>query len=436
MSDVHIDWDEVRREAVEILAQYLRIDTTNPPGAEEPAARFLADILEREGIAAELVDSAPGRTSVIARLAGSGGAGKPLVLLSHSDVVPAERARWREDPFAGKIVDGVLWGRGTLDMKGMGVLELMTLLLLKRHRVPLRRDILFLAVADEEEAGLFGMEWLAANRPELLDAAFVLNEGAYGLCEFMSQPTTLFGVAPSEKGPVWLRLRTRGTPGHGSVPHLDAAPARLTRALDRALGWETEFRVLPEVRMFLERAAAAGLIPVIEDEEIIRAMAGMNPILRAMTRDTISLTTLTAGYKVNVVPSEAEATLDCRLLPGRTVEGFVKDLEARIADPDVTIEKIYGCDPIPTPLESELYDVITRVVKERGPGHDVIPQVCPGFTDCRQYRERGVTSYGFVPFLLTADELSGIHGHNERVSVANVGLGCEVLFEVVRRICA
>jgi acetylornithine deacetylase/succinyl-diaminopimelate desuccinylase-like protein len=266
--------------------------------------------------------------------------------------------------------------------------------------------------------------------------AYVLNEGAYGLCELMGQPARLFGVAPSEKGPVWLRLRTRGTPGHGSVPGADAAPARLTRALDRALGWETEFRVLPEVRKFLERAAAAGLIPVIEDDEIIRAMAAMNPFLRAMTRDTISLTTLTAGYKVNVVPSGAEATLDCRLLPGRTVEGFVKDLQARIGDPKVEIEKIYGCDPIPTPLESELFDVIERVVRDRDPGSSVLPQVCPGFTDCRQYRERGVSSYGFIPFLLTADELTGIHGHDERVSVANVGLGCEVLFEVVRRICA
>ena len=433
---IRIDWDEVRREAVEILSAYLRIDTTNPPGAEEAAADFLAGILAREGIEAERIESAPGRVSVAARLAGAGGAGKPLVLLSHSDVVPAEREHWREDPFSGKIADGVIWGRGALDMKGMGVLELMTVLLLKRHRVPLRRDVILLAVADEEEAGLYGMEWIAAHRPDLLDAAYVLNEGAYGLCELMGQPARLFGIAPSEKGPVWLRLRTRGTPGHGSVPRANAAPARLARALDRALGWETEFRVLPEVRGFLDRAAAAGLIPLIEDEEVLRGMAGMNPFLRAMTRDTISLTTMRAGYKVNVVPSEAEATLDCRLLPGRTVEGFVKDLQARIADPQVAIETIYGCDPIPTPLESELFDVIEGVVRERGPGHGVLPQVCPGFTDCRQYRERGVTSYGFIPFLLTAEELTGVHGHDERVSVANVGLGCEVLFEVVRRICA
>ena len=433
---LRIDWDEVRREATEILSAYLRIDTTNPPGAEEPAADFLASILEREGIKSERIESAPGRVSLAARLAGSGGAGKPLVLLSHSDVVPAEREHWREDPFSGKLVDGVLWGRGALDMKGMGVLELMTVLLLKRHRVPLRRDVIFLAAADEEEAGAYGMEWIAEHRPDLLDVEYVLNEGAYGLCEFMGQPARLFGVAPSEKGPLWLRLRTRGTPGHGSVPGADAAPARLARALDRVLGWETEFRVLPEVRKFMERAAAAGLVPLIQDDEILRGMAAMNPFLRAMTRDTISLTTLRAGYKVNVVPSEAEATLDCRLLPGRTVEGFVKDLQARIADPEVVLEKIYGCDPIPTPLESDLFDVIERVVRDRGPGNAVLPQICPGFTDCRQYRDRGVSSYGFIPFLLAADDLMGIHGHDERVSVANVGLGCEVLFEVVRRICA
>jgi acetylornithine deacetylase/succinyl-diaminopimelate desuccinylase-like protein len=436
MDDLRIDWEEVRREAVEILARYLRIDTTNPPGGEEAAAAFLAEILQREGIASERVDSAPGRTNLIARLEGSGGAGKPLVLLSHSDVVPAERDHWQVDPFSGALRDGAIWGRGALDMKGMGILELMTVLLLKRHGIPLRRDVILLAVADEEEAGACGMEWLAKNRPDLLDVAFVLNEGAYGLSEFMSQPAKLFGIAPAEKGPVWLRLKTRGTPGHGSVPGPESATARMTRALNRALEWETEFRILPEVRKFLECVASAGLIPVVEDDAIIRGMAEMNPFLRAMTRDTVSLTTMKAGYKVNVLPSEAEATLDCRLLPGGTAEGFLKELRGRIDDPEVTIETIHACDPIPSPLESPLHDVIARVVRERGPDEALLPQVCPGFTDSRVYRQHGVTSYGFIPFLLSFDDLSGIHGHNERVSEANVGLGCEVLFEVVRRICA
>lgn len=435
MSAPKIDWREVEAEAVEILSELLRINTTNPPGGEEAAARALAGILERDGIAAELFDAAPGRTSLVARLPGEGGSGKPLALLSHTDVVPVEREKWREDPFSGLVKDGIIWGRGALDMKGMGVLELMTVLLLKRHKVPLGRDVLLLAVADEEEAGRHGMHWIEKNRPELLDVAYVLNEGAYGLCEFLSQPAKFFGIAPAEKGPVWLRLRTTGTPGHGSAPGADVATARMARALDRAVGWQTEFRVLPEVRKFLESAAAAGLIPVIEDDEVIRGMTEMNPFLRAMTRDTISLTTMKAGYKVNVIPSEAEATLDCRLLPGRTSEAFLKDLEAQIADPEVSIETIYACDPVPTPLESELYDVIEAVLRDRGAGERLLPQVCPGFTDCRQYRQRGVQSYGFIPFLLTFDDLTGIHGHNERVSTANVGLGCEVLFEVVRRIC-
>ncbi len=436
MGELRIDWEEVRREAVEILSGYLRIDTTNPPGGEEGAAAFLAEVLGREGISSERVDGAPGRTNLIARLEGSGGAGKPLVLLSHSDVVPAERDHWRVDPFSGALEDGSIWGRGALDMKGMGILELMCVLLLKRHRIPLRRDVLLLAVADEEEAGAYGMEWLAKNRPDLLDVAFVINEGAYGLSEFMSQPARLFGIAPAEKGPVWLRLRTRGTPGHGSVPGPESATARMTRALDRALGWETEFRILPEVRKFLEVAAGAGLIPVVEDDEIIRGIAEMNPFLRAMTRDTLSITTMKAGYKVNVLPSEAEATLDCRLLPGRTAAGFLEELRERICDPEVTIETIQACDPVPSSLETDLSEIITRVVRERGPEEAVLPQICPGFTDSRIYRQHGVTSYGFIPFLLTFDDLKGVHGHNEHVSEENVGLGCEVLFEVVRRICA
>lgn len=435
MKAPRIDWKEVEKEAVDILSAFLRIDTTNPPGGEEAAAQFLAGILEREGIKTERFDGAPGRTSLVARLEGAGGAGKPLTLLSHTDVVPAEAGYWREDPFSGVVKDGVIWGRGALDMKGMGVLELMTVLLLKRHNVPIRRDVILLAVADEEEAGRHGMHWIEKNRPELLDVAYVLNEGAYGLSEFLSRPAKLFGIAPAEKGPVWLRLRTEGPPGHGSAPGDNVATARLTRALNNVLGWQTEYRVLPEVRKFIETVAEAGLIPAIEDEEVIRGMIEMSPFLRAMTRDTIALTTMKAGYKVNVIPSQAEATLDCRLLPGRKSEAFIKDLKAQINDPAVSIETLYACDPVPTPLESDLYNVIEAVLRDRGADERLLPQVCPGFTDCRQYRQRGVQSYGFIPFLLTFDELAGIHGHNERVSTDNVGLGCEVLFEVVRRIC-
>jgi len=439
MMPLPIDWQEVCSEATEILCEYLRINTTNPPGGEEAGALFLRDVLARDGIEAALHDAGGGRTSISARLsADEGGGGKPIVLLSHIDVVPVEAEHWDVDPFAGEVRDGVIWGRGALDMKGMGVMELMTLLLTKRHKLPLAQDLVFLAVADEEEGGLKGIHHIRETAPELLDAATVFNEGAYGLCEFMGMPARVFGLGPSEKSPCWLRLKASGRPGHASVPHDRNAVARLVKALARIDQAETRARITPAVAAMLRTLTERGFLPEdldTGDPATLDALTQADAHLRAITRDTVTLTGVHAGQKHNVIPVHAEATLDCRLLPDTDPEDFVESMRQIIDDPTVEIERVLSHQSGETSLDTPVVSTICSVIAERyGDEAFVIPMLSPGFTDSHAYRSAGAQAYGFIPALLTREELSTIHGHNERISVENLRLATEILFEVVRRL--
>jgi len=432
-----VDWEAVEQEATELLQRYLRIDTTNPPGGEEAGARLLAEALGKEGFEPTFYEAAPGRVSVSARLSGRGGAGRqPLVLLSHIDVVPADAAWWQRDPFAGELVDGVLWGRGALDMKGMGIMELLVLFLLKRHRVELGRDVLFLAVADEEEGSRFGMHWLAEHHPELLRADAVINEGAYGFGELLGHRGLVFGVAPTEKAPLWLRLRTRGRPGHGSLPHGHNAAARLARALGRLVEARQPVVLRPEMQVTLETLQREGFLPDaldIRDVSVLTAAAQGNDLLRALLTNTVTLTTFAAGSKHNVIPAEASSTLDCRLLPGQDADAFLADLRGVIEDDAVEIETVYRFDPLVSPLRTELLEHVEATLAAETDGGVVLPMISPGFTDNRIYRAAGVPAVGFIPVLLTTEELGGVHGHDERISTANLRLGTRLLLDLVRR---
>lgn len=433
-----IDWDAVTEEATDLLCQFLRIDTTNPPGNEEPAARFLADVLRRNGIEGITFYDASdaesrGRLNLRAVLKGDGSA-RPLVLLNHTDVVPVEREGWQEDPFAAVIKDGVIWGRGTLDMKGMGILELMVMLLVKRHNIPLKRDLVFLAVADEEAGSKYGAEFLAEHHPEALEAEYVINEGGWGTTEMMGVKRPVFNCAVSEKGPCWLRLSTEGRPGHGSVPHANNALDRLVRALYRIQEWERPRSVVPELAEYFARTHKAGFMRDAPTDDVIARMAETNPLINAITTNTISLTTARAGVKHNVIPATAEATIDCRLLPGTDAEAFIEDVRRVIDDPDVRIDPILVSGTPPSPTESELMAAIDSVVHEHIEDAVILPSVSAGFTDSRVFRRNGTTSYGFIPFLLEPVEAITIHGHNERVSIENIRLGCQMLFELVRKI--
>jgi acetylornithine deacetylase/succinyl-diaminopimelate desuccinylase-like protein len=439
MSSPNINWDAITEEATELLSRYIAIDTTNPPGNEAPAVRFLEKILRDNGIDdITFYDASDahstGRLNMRAVLPGDG-TKRPLVLLNHTDVVPVEREGWKEDPFAGLVKDGVIWGRGAVDMKGMGVMELIALLLMKRHGVRSARDIVFMACADEEAGSAYGVEFLAREHPETLEAEYVINEGGWGTTEVMGVRRPAFNCAVSEKGPFWVRLSSEGRPGHGSVPHDDNALDRLVRALNRVLDWQRPRSVVPELSQYFERAHSAGFFPDQPTDAAVLRLAGENLLIKAITSNTVSLTTMRSGVKHNVIPASAEATLDCRLLPGADSQAFLRELRSVIDDERVQIDTVLDSNTPASPTNTELMSVIEQSVRDHVEDAVVLPSVSAGFTDSRVFRRLGITSYGFIPVLLEPAEAITIHGHNERISVENLRLGCQMLFDVVRRIC-
>ena len=430
-----LDWDALTEEAVEFLSEYLRLDTTNPPGHERIACDWLGHILDIEGIPYDLYALDPGRPTLVVRLLGDGTRGRPLVLLNHTDVVPAEPAYWTEDPLGGAVRDGYIWGRGALDMKGMGVIELMTLLILHRERFPLRRDLVFIAVADEETGGAYGIEFLDREHPELLDCEFVINEGGTGASEVFGARRNVFHVGVHEKGPLWLRLVTTGTPGHGSVPHDDNALERLVRALARIQQWERPLVATPEVDAYFRSLHEQGVLAEEPTPERIRALAAEHPRAHSLRSNSVTVTTAQAGVRHNVIPAHAEATLDVRLLAGYAPARFIDELRAAIDDPRVQIETVFEASTPASSTDTELYQAIRGAVRDIVEDAAVVPSVSTGFTDSRVFRRRGSTAYGFVPVLLGPEDAGRVHGNDERLSIEGLRLGMQILHETVRRVC-
>lgn len=431
-----VDWDRVTAEATELLSRYIQIDTSNPPGNEEAACRFLESVLRSEGIdAIDLYDASDsrsqGRMNLRARLPGDGSK-RPLILLNHTDVVPVEAQYWQVPPFSGAVADGYIWGRGALDMKSLAIMELMAFLLVKRLGLPLKRDLVFLACADEEAGSAYGVDWLDRHHPETLEAEYVINEGGRGHTELLGvrRPAFLCGVA--EKGPLWLTLRAEGRPGHGSVPHRNNPLDRIVRALHRVLEWERPIRLTPAHTEYFARLERAGFIPDTS-EETLRALAAQDDVMRSTLTDSISVTMARAGIKHNVIPGVAEASLDCRLLPGTDPQEFIDELERLIADPKVHIEQVMESHAPPSPHDTELFRVMEDVLREHVEDAVVVPSVATGFTDSRVFRRRGAVAYGLTPVLLDGREAATVHGHNERISIENLRLGCQVMFGVVQR---
>jgi acetylornithine deacetylase/succinyl-diaminopimelate desuccinylase-like protein len=305
-----------------------------------------------------------------------------------------------------------------------------------RHSVPHSLDVVLFAVADEEAGSEYGVEFLAREHPESLEAGYVINEGGWGTTEVLGVRRPAFNCSVSEKGPCWLKLTTVGRPGHGSVPFDGNALDRLVRALHRVQEWQRPRTVVPELQAFFAEAHRHGFLPDDPTEENIVRLGDGNPLIRAITSNTISLTGARAGVKHNVIPATAEATLDCRLLPGYDADAFIDELRAVIDDPDVQIERVLVSSTPPSPIGTDLMQVLEDVSREYVEDAVVLPSVSAGFTDSRVFRRLGVTSYGFIPVIVEPGEAATIHGHNERLSVENLRLGCQVLFEVVRRISA
>ena len=435
MVDPTLDWDALTEEATELLSAYLRIDTVNPPGNEHRACEWLGAILDREGVDYRLLDPGGGRTSLIATLESDGTRGAPLILLNHTDVVPFERDHWTADPLGGEVRDGVIWGRGALDMKGMGVMELIVFLLHRRHGLPLHRDLTFLAVADEETGSSQGVEYLANEHPDVLRCEYVINEGGRGSDDAYGTGRPVMQIGTAEKAPLWLRLRTTGQPGHGSVPTADNAADRLVAALERVRGWRRERTLTPELREHYDALYRARLLNEPPSDELVARHAEQSPRVESQLTNSIALTTLDAGVKHNVIPAEASATLDCRLLPGQDADAFVAELRAVIDDPRVEIEEVMRSGGPSSSTDTELYQVMTRAVQDVYEDAAVVPWLSTGFTDSRVFRAMGAHAYGFVPIFGPAGDEALVHGNDERISVEQLRTGMQILYATVRGIC-
>lgn len=433
-----IDWPTVHAEALDRFRQYLRIDTSNPPGDEAAAARFLGDLLAADGIECEFIQTAPGREAVVARLRGDGSRGGALMLASHLDTVPADATGWTAPPFAAEVRGGRVYGRGAVDMKGTGVMHLFAMLLARRQGLRLGRDLVFLAAPDEELGSAWGVEWLIRERPDLFEGvAFALNEGASGMPEFAGRPAHLFEVAVTEKELAPLRITARGVAGHGSKPARDSATVRLLDALDRLRRWQRGITYTPETRAYLERLHAAGLLDVLEDRAGIEAAIQASPDTVAAFTNTLNVTVLRAGSQSNVIPGHAEALVDCRLLPGQSREEWVAEVASVIDDPlvQVALEYPTSAPVVVSPWDTEVTRVITQVVMETFEDGIVLPSSSIVGTDNRFMRPLGIPAYGFIPCLLSQEERDGFHAHDEFLTVENLNLGVEVMYEVVRRLC-
>jgi acetylornithine deacetylase/succinyl-diaminopimelate desuccinylase-like protein len=414
------DWQETEAEAIRTIQAYVRINTSNPPGDVTKAADFLSGLLEREGIAVKRYESGQGRSIVVARLKGTGTA-KPLLLLHHMDVVPTDPARWQHDPFGAEIADGRMWGRGTMDMKGLGVVQLMAFLSLKRQHVPLTRDVILMAVPDEETGGTLGAVWMRTNHYEDIDPEYILDEGGFGSRDLFAANKLVFGISVAEKKILWLKLRAEGVAGHGSQPHDQNPNDRLIRALGRLLG-----EPLP-----------ASSFAVLDTMKSRVGTLAVNKFNNAIQHSTISITSLRSGVgdppKVNVIPSVAEATLDCRVLPGTTKDQWMSEIRRRLGDPEIKIDIAYeGDDPIVTTQDSTFYRALESAVKRRHPDAVVTPMVVPYGTDANGFRPRGVKSYGFTPVIVPAAGVMSMHGDAEFLPVDSVGPAIQILFEALR----
>ncbi len=427
--------------AVNWMQEYLRIDTTNPPGNELRAVAFYKKILDQEGVENRSFEYAPGRGDLWARIPHTTPEAKrPIIMLNHTDVVTSDASHWKVPPFSGEIRDGYLWGRGAQDMKDEGLAQLVVMVILKREQIALDRDVIFLAVADEEADGT-GSDWFIAHQRDLLgNAEFLINEGGENLLENGS--VKYVGVDVGEKTTYWLRVVAHGRPGHGSRPNADSAPNRLVRALNRIIAYRTPLRVLPVVDEFL-KDMAPGELPeraafyrnankAIEDKKFQAIVEG-DESLNFLLRDTISLTMLGGSEQTNVIPPEAWANLDVRILPGGDPKAVQAALQKVVNDPNVTVEALNREFQVAnySGTDNALYAAIRAVSAKYFPGTPVVPHITSGYTENQRYRPLGINSYGFNPYTATDEEGNTEHGNDERIRVEEVRRGPRLLFDVV-----
>ena len=439
--------DDPREEAARLLSEYIRVNSSNPPGNELATARWLQATLSREGIEGQILDTAelgPGRANFYARLKGTGQK-KAIALVHHMDVVPVTQSDWTVDAFAGLMKDGYVWGRGAIDMKGHGIIQLMAMIALKRAGTPLTRDIVYIGNADEEVNG-DGAIVFVKNHPDLLkDVEYLLTEGADTRVE--GGKVRWFGIDVGEKRPYWTRLVAEGKTSHGSVPIGNDNPVpRLARAIERVAAWQTPLRLTPAVERFFKALALIEPSPegkkwLADPRAALKSPAGRAWLLRepernALLRNTISPTVLTGSNKTNTIPQKASAELDIRLLPDEDPDAFREQLVRIIGDSTVRLEEVAPLPPrYDAPLGTDLFKAIEQAAGELLPGVPVATPVSPGATDRPTYAQAGIVCYGLDPYLIPIEENRyEVHGNDERLSIDNIGWGIDFYTRVLQKI--
>jgi acetylornithine deacetylase/succinyl-diaminopimelate desuccinylase-like protein len=435
-----INWDQVANEAIAKLQAYIRVDTSNPPGNETSAAELLRGWLAAEGIEARLYDAMnnPARQALVARLPGR--SNETILLMSHSDVVPAVAQEWSHRPFAAEIANDTLYGRGALDTKDLGILQIITMLLLHRQGITPRAQVLLLIEPDEETGG-GGIDGMLKRYPEVFgNVRMVLNEGGYGLSSLFKPGQVVFFVQTAEKGVAWMKLTAHGDSGHGSVPLPNNAVVTMARALERIAAYQTPIHPAPPIiRLFSELAdqepfPTSWVMRHVNNplvQQVFRHQLTERPPVNALLRTTISLTGVHGGYKTNVIPAEVEATLDCRVNIGDSGEALQRELEHVVDDKRVKIELTESTTPNESPINEELMAAVRAAAGRHVPGSLVAPVMSSGFTDSAPFRRRGVQAYGFDPVVITEAELESIHGIDERLPLEQFRKGLQMYYEVV-----
>jgi acetylornithine deacetylase/succinyl-diaminopimelate desuccinylase-like protein len=433
-----INWDRVTQEATDLLSKYIQINTTNPPGNEIEAARLLREKFLTDGVPATTWEPQHGRGIVAARLRGIGQHNKSIILLSHMDVVPANPKEWQVPPFAGLVKNGEIWGRGAIDDKGPGVIELMAMLAIKRSGILLNRDVLFVATGDEEEGGKNGAGWFVDHEASVFsDAGYLLNEGG-GIHPLSQNKRKVYVVSVTEKTPLWLKLTASGPAGHASDPPAETAVTRLIRALDKLSDYKTPIHVIGPVQDYYHSVALLehgpreqlDLAKALKDPEFQKKFLS-DPSQNAQVRDTITPTVLSASQKTNVISETAYAEIDCRLLPGSDSKTVVNDIKKALGDDTIKVEVLLNFQPISSPSRSPLMNAIESLARV----HDqasVVPSMVIGFTDSHYFRQKKIVSYGFIPIEVLPAEGKGIHGINERVGVKELAEGIQRMVQLLK----
>ena len=438
------DFKAALKETVDILSGFIKVDTSNPPGNETKGAEYLKTFFDREGIPSEILELEPGRGNIVARLKGNGSQ-KPIMLMGHLDVVGVERDKWTVDPFGGIIKEGYVYGRGAADDKGMTTVCLEIMLLLHRLKTPLDRDIIFLAESGEESSTHVGIDFMVKQHWDKIACEFALNEG--GRVFQKSNRVQYVGISTTEKVPRPILLSARGTSGHGSQPRMDNPIVRLSAAVGKFATWQPPMRLNDTTRTFFQRLAAisppeeAFLYTHLEDpvlgpmvEEKLRATSIM---YNSMLRSSISPTIIKGGFRQNVIPGDALATLDVRALPDEDMTNFVQTLRKLINDPAIEVIPAGGARPAtpPSRLDTEMFAALERAQKAVFPEGVTLPIMLTGATDSAQLRAKGVQCYG-VGSVVTEGETTRVHGNDERLSIAGLGRFLEFLYLAVTDIAA